>query len=85
MLPGNISQVLSKIMLVMTSNIYFNFCLPQKYTNHTGGKRRVNVFNKIVFSFGLGRAVAEPGIGLEGPGRTLGSQYISQKLGLDRA
>ncbi len=38
----------------MTSNMYFNFCLPQKYTNHTGGKRQVNVLNKIVFSFGLG-------------------------------
>jgi hypothetical protein len=39
----------------MTSNMYFNFCLPQKYTNQTGGKRQVNVLNKIVFSFGLGK------------------------------
>ncbi len=31
------------------------------------------------------RAVAEPRLGLEGPGLTLGSQYISLKLELSRA
>ncbi len=31
------------------------------------------------------RAVAEPRLGLEGPGLTLGSQYISLKLELARA
>jgi hypothetical protein len=31
------------------------------------------------------RAVAEPRLGLEGPGLTLGSQYIDQKLELIRA
>jgi hypothetical protein len=42
-------------------------------------------FRKTFFIHLSGRAVAEPRLGLEGPGLTLGSQYISLKLELARA